>query len=410
MKIVIINHSDVRGGASVVSYRLMKALRAEDTDVKMLVVHKATSDPDVVLAAPQWRARLPFLQEHLKIFVANGFNRSTVFKISTGSDGLPLECHPLVKEADVVMLNWVNQGMLSLRSIRRMAEAGKHIIWTMHDMWNLTGVRHHAGRCRHYMQQCGKCRLINKGPEANDLSHRVWLKKHELHSHSRIHFVAVSNWLAALARKSTLLNSCDVNVIPNAFPIEDFAGEVRYSRTDLGLPEGMPLIVMGAARLDDPIKNLPRAISALNLLHDKGVKAHAVFFGGIRCPQLLDTIKLPHTYLGTISEAERLRSLMHHAAAVLSSSDYETLPGTLIEGQAAGAIPVSFGDGGQSDIIDHLSTGYIARSGDCADLAAGLEWAVTQPHDPALLLDSVRRRFSARSVARSYLGLIGRLL
>ena len=211
----------------------------------MLVVHKATADPDVVLAAPQWRARLPFLQEHLKIFVANGFNRSTLFKISTGSDGLPLECHPLVKEADVVMLNWVNQGMLSLRSIRRMAEAGKHIIWTMHDMWNLTGVCHHAGRCRHYMQQCGKCRLINKGPEANDLSHRVWLKKHELYSHSRIHFVAVSNWLAALARKSTLLNSCDVNVIPNAFPIEDFAGEVRYSRTDLGLPEGMPLIVMG---------------------------------------------------------------------------------------------------------------------------------------------------------------------
>lgn len=410
MKIVLINHSDTRGGASVVSMRLLEALRALGADASMLVVRKAGDRPYVHLAGNALLRKLPFLAEHARIFASNGFTRTDLFAASIATDGLPLSRHSLVRDADAVLLNWVNQGMLSLRSIRRMAEAGKHIIWTMHDMWNLTGVCHHAGRCRHYMQQCGKCRLINKGPEANDLSHRVWLKKHELYSHSRIHFVAVSNWLAALARKSTLLNSCDVNVIPNAFPIEDFAGEVRYSRTDLGLPEGMPLIVMGAARLDDPIKNLPRAISALNLLHDKGVKAHAVFFGGIRCPQLLDTIKLPHTYLGTISEAERLRSLMHHAAAVLSSSDYETLPGTLIEGQAAGAIPVSFGDGGQSDIIDHLSTGYIARSGDCADLAAGLEWAVTQPHDPALLLDSVRRRFSARSVARSYLGLIGRLL
>ncbi|MDE5655677.1 MAG: glycosyltransferase [Muribaculaceae bacterium] len=408
MKIVIINHSDTRGGASVVSYRLMQALRAEGADVKMLVTHKATDDPDVVLTAAHRRTRVPFLAEHLKIFMANGFDRSTLFKISTGSDGLPLERHPLVKDADVVMLNWVNQGMLSLGSIHRMADAGKRIIWTMHDMWNLTGVCHHAGRCRHYLQQCGKCPLIRQGRDANDLSHKVWLKKHRLYSHSRIHFVAVSNWLAALARKSTLLNNCRISVIPNAFPIEDFAGEAVYSRADLGLPEGTPLIVMGAARLDDPIKNLPRAISALNLLHDKGVKAHAVFFGGIRNPQLLDTIRLPHTHLGTISEAERLRSLMHHAAAVLSSSDYETLPGTLIEGQAAGAVPVSFGDGGQSDIIDHLSTGYIARSGDCADLAAGLEWAVSQPHDPALLLDSVRRRFSARSVARSYLELIGR--
>lgn len=409
MKIVIINHSDVRGGASVVSYRLMKALQSEGADVKMLVTHKATGDPAVVVAASPLRARLPFLEEHLKIFLANGLDRATLFKISTGSDGLPLDRHPLVREADVVMLNWVNQGMLSLKSIRRMAKMGKRIIWTMHDMWNLTGVCHHAGCCRHYLRQCGKCPLICTGHRANDLSHRVWLKKNRLYSGSNIQFVAVSNWLAALAAKSELMRDCDVCVIPNAFPIEDFCRESEYSRSELGLPSGIPLVVMGAARLDDPVKNLPRAIEALNILHHKGLKAHAVFFGAIRRPQLLDSLELPYTFSGTISDPGRLQALMHHAAAVLSSSDYETLPGTLIEGQAAGAVPVSFRDGGQSDIIDHLSTGYIARSGDCTDLAAGLEWALTQPHDPALLFDSVRRRFSARAVARRYLQLISRL-
>lgn len=406
MKIVIINHSDVRGGASVVSYRLLKALQAEGADVKMLVTHKATADPDVVLAAPAWRARVPFLKEHLKIYMANGFYRATLFRISTGSDGLPLERHPLVREADVIMLNWVNQGMVSLKSIQRMAHTGKRIVWTMHDMWNLTGICHHAGQCRHYLQQCGKCHLIGGGCKTNDLSHRIWLKKNRLYADCHISFVAVSNWLASLATKSALMQNCNISVIPNAFPIEDFSREPHYSRSDLGLPTNVALIAMGAARLDDPVKNLPHAIEALNILQRKGVKAHAVFFGAIRQQQLLEKLELPYTYMGTIGEADRLQALMHHAAAVLSSSDYETLPGTLIEGQAAGAVPVSFGDGGQSDIIDHLSTGYIARSGDCTDLAAGLEWALTQPHDPALLLDSVCRRFSARAVAERYLRLI----
>ena len=45
MKIVIINHSDTLGGASVVSYRLMKALRAMGVDASMLVSHKAGNDP-----------------------------------------------------------------------------------------------------------------------------------------------------------------------------------------------------------------------------------------------------------------------------------------------------------------------------------------------------------------------------
>lgn len=41
MKIVLINHSDTRGGASVVSVRLLEALRALGAEASMLVVRKA---------------------------------------------------------------------------------------------------------------------------------------------------------------------------------------------------------------------------------------------------------------------------------------------------------------------------------------------------------------------------------
>ena len=114
MKICIINHSDTRGGASVVSRRLMHALRALGHDAYMLVVHKESDDAHVYAAASTTCARIPFLAEHLRLFVACGFSKRNIFRVSIASDGLPLSRHPLVLEADAVILNWLNQGMISL--------------------------------------------------------------------------------------------------------------------------------------------------------------------------------------------------------------------------------------------------------------------------------------------------------
>ncbi|MDE5632170.1 MAG: glycosyltransferase, partial [Muribaculaceae bacterium] len=181
----------------------------------------------------------------------------------------------------------------------------------------------------------------------------------------------------------------------------------RRKRAELGLPEGKKLIVMGAARLDDPVKGLDLAIEALNRLADSGrTDAHAVFFGAIRDPHALDGLRLPHTALGPVADKDFLHELYAHATAVLSSSLYETLPGTLIEGQAAGCFPVSFGEGGQADIIDHGTSGYIARYRDTDDLARGLETALDGRFDPELLRRHVEERFSSQAVARQYLRLL----
>ncbi len=93
-KILIINKSDSTGGAAVVSRRLMEALRAEGADARMLVVEKLTDSPFVEVAAPPEKEMIPFLAERLKIFLANGLSRKTLFKIDTASDGLPLWEHP----------------------------------------------------------------------------------------------------------------------------------------------------------------------------------------------------------------------------------------------------------------------------------------------------------------------------
>ena len=108
MKVVIINKSDSTGGAAVVSARLLRALCNLGVDAHMLVCEKLHDSGRVELAASPSRIKRSFLAERLKIFLANGLNRDNLFKVDTASDGLPLHRNRLVREADVICLNWVN--------------------------------------------------------------------------------------------------------------------------------------------------------------------------------------------------------------------------------------------------------------------------------------------------------------
>jgi glycosyltransferase involved in cell wall biosynthesis len=403
LRFVLINHSDSRGGASVVTYRLMNALSAAGVDARMIVMHKDTDNLRVDQAGPKWLKKATFLAEHAEIFARNGLNRDNVFKISTAKYGLPLHKHPWMVDADVVCLNWVNQGMLSLREVQRIASMGKRMIWTMHDMWSLTGVCHHAGTCTRYTSECGNCPLISNGTKHTDLSSAVFKRKQRLYAHTNIHFVAVSNWLAQKCRESALLSHAHVSVIPNAFPVDDFAVTPTLSREQLGLPANKKLIVMGAARLDDPIKNLPLAIDTFNAM--QATDAVAVFYGNIRDAAALNALHMPYVHLGTISDHARLASLYAHATVVLSTSHYETLPGTIIEGMAAGATAVCTGQGGQPDIVDHERTGYIADVPRADVLAPYIDRALAAPFDRAAQHRAIANRFSADRIATAYLAL-----
>lgn len=421
MKVVLINKSDSTGGAAVVTYRLMEALRSAGIDARMLVTEKLTDSPYVETVASKDMIMRSFLVERLKIFMKNGFDRSTLFKIDTASDGLPLHRHPLVKEADVVCLNWVNQGMLSLREIEKILALGKPVVWTMHDMWNFTGICHHAGGCAKFRDICHDCFLLGKRAASNDLSTKTMKRKKQLYSSKGITFVAVSNWLAALARQSSLLSGMRTEVIPNAFPLPSNVS-LRESVPNGSETTGKPVtLVFGAARLDDPIKGLPILVEATRILKEKypdeAERMELVTFGNVRNPAAFDGIALRHRHLGIINGADRIRDIYLHGDIVVSTSLYETLPGTLVEGQAYGCVPVSFSRGGQSDIITHRETGWLcdfneeSLQANAGAIAEGIIWAAHAPEDTRRkMLSNVISRFSAESVAKRYIALFSSLL
>lgn len=403
MKVTLVNHSDTLGGASVVTVRLLDALRRAGVDARMVVVHKASLRSYVSQAGSAFSRKMAFLAEHARIFANNGFSYGNVFKVSIATAGLTLASHPWIKDADIVCLNWVNQGMLSIKGIEKIAAP---IVWTMHDMWNMTGICHHAGDCKAFLMRCGLCPQLGSGARPDDISRRCFFAKEALYKKKNIHFVAVSNWLHDLCVQSPAMEGCDISVIPNAFPVGDFYTSPREPRFNLGLPAG-PLVTMGAARLDDPIKGLDLAVETLNRLVNTNVKA--VFFGALRDKQALGSLRIPYVHLGPLPQ-DKIAEILAHSSVVLSSSHYETLPGTLVEGLAAGAYPVAFDHGGQSDIVDHLSTGYLARYADTADLAKGIQTGIASAPDRESRHRVVAERFDSDVIARRYIDLFNSIL
>ena len=329
--------------------------------------------------------------------------------IDPATHGLDLSQHPLVQDADVIVLAWINQGMLSLKGIGKLAALGKPLVWVMHDMWNCTGICHHAYECEAFKGECQACPLL--GGRGEDLSTRTQRVKAELYKkYGNIHFVPVSHWLENKCRESSLMNKCDISVIANAFPIEKFTPQ-RLPNSDYGIDPDKKVMVMGAARLDDPVKGFDTLIATTrhiaSEMPDLAQRLHLLLFGGIKDASLLEQIALPYTHLGTVSD---VASVYAHGDVVLSTSRYETLPTTLIEGQASGCMPVTFGRGGQADIVEHLHTGYIAVYNDPADMARGIAWAIDAPVTRQQLHDEVERKFAASIIARQYIQLFENLL
>lgn len=414
LKLTFISKSDLRGGAAIVTYRLVEALRELGIDARMLVCEKMSKSDFVHTCDSQRNIQFSFLKERFRIYRKSGFNRKSLFKIDTATDGLSLWQHPWVEDADAIFLGWVNQGMLSFKGLRKLCALGKPIVWIMHDMWNMTGICHHAGDCIGFLRECGDCPLLEKKASHNDMSHRTWELKRRLYEGNKIKFVAVSSWLANKAKESKLMKNMEIAVIPNPFFITE-DNEIRDRR---GKRHGPVRIIFGAARIDDPIKGLPVLKKSLEILRSSYPEVAAdlelVTFGSFKHIDSLRNFAIPHIHLGMLKGATEIRKAYESCDIVVSTSDYETLPGTLIEGQAYGCIPVAIDHGGQRDIIDNFKTGWLAPWNDSSSIRAGMiaegiVWAYRNCDNFDLLhrmRESVKTKFDAFEVAQRVLQMI----
>lgn len=380
MKPLLINTSDIHGGAARAAYRLHQGLQHIGVESKMLVQKKLSDDLSVIGPrasikgpnASRWNTlsvtrylidRLPLMH----------YNRQNFHLMDWSPQWVPNNISRRIDriDPDIVHLHWICQGFIPVQEIKKIKQP---LIWTFHDMWAFTGGCHYDFTCVRYQETCGKCPQLGSDKK-NDLSNWVWKRKKEYWSERDFTVVTPSKWLADCARSSSLLADKKIEVIPNGLDLDKFklVDKVEARKT-LNLPIEKNLILFGAINsLEDKRKGFQLLKTAINLL-SSGSDFEAVIFGNLSEGEQLD---IPVNYLGKLPE-NMLSSVYSAADVMVVPSLQEAFGQTASEAMACGTPVVCFGSTGLLDIVQHQKTGYLAKPYDSEDLAQGIKWVVEQ--------------------------------
>ena len=256
MRVLIINTSEKTGGAAVAANRLMEALNNNGVKAKMLVRDKLTDSLTVVGLDGRMRNKWNFLWERWCVFCRMRFSRKHLFEVDIANAGTDITGLREFKEADVIHLSWINQGMLSLGGIRKILESGKPVVWTMHDFWPATAICHYPRSCKAYASQgCANCQYLPGHGSRHDMAHRVWKRKERIWRAHNIIFVTCSRWLASAVKGSGLLAGKTVTSIPNPIDTREFRPADKTDALEMVMsdcPEGSSVVYVGDGINDAP--------------------------------------------------------------------------------------------------------------------------------------------------------------
>lgn len=406
MKPIILNTSDIEGGAARAAYRLHKGLRSIGLDSQMLVQTKSSDDHTVV--GPQTKIQKVFgmIRPTLdSLFVQLYPKRDNVLFSPAVLPNNNLVTMVKRLDSDVINLHWIAKGMLNPKTLKHF---NKPLVWTLHDMWPFTGGCHYDSGCGRYQEACGKCPIL-KTSKNIEMSHWIWKRKEKAWKELDIVIVTPSHWLADCAKNSSLFHDFRIEVIPNGLDLNRFKPFDKHTaREILLLPQDKKLILFGAVNsTSDKRKGFQHLQSAMKNIYMNGWgnNFEVVVFGSSEPINSLE-LGLKIHYLGHLPGDIALSLLYAAADVMVVPSTQENLANTVMESLSCGTPCVAFDIGGMPDMIEHKHTGYLASPFNTEDLAKGIIWVLEDDERWKVLSLRARRKvekeFDIQTVAKKY--------
>jgi len=411
MKILIVNTLDIEGGAARAAYRLHKALLSVSIDSQMLVQEKHSDDFTIVTpVTTKLQKGLALFYPYLEGIPLKAYKKrtKTLFSSNWMSDKSIVdkinELNP-----DIVHLHWINGGMIKIEDLVKIKAP---VVWSLHDMWAFTGGCHYDEECSAYKGSCGSCRVLGSTKD-NDLSSKVFKRKKKIFSQiDNLTIVGLSKWLSKCAMSSELLKDKKHINLPNPIDTTLYKSfDKEHARTLWHLPQDKKLVLFGAmGATSDPRKGFEELSKAMKKLINRDIEF--VVFGSTQPKDALEFDFKTH-YLGSLTDDVSLVALYSAVDVMVVPSLQENLSNAIMESLSCGTPVVGFDIGGNSDMIEHKSNGYLAKPFDTDDLAYGIEWIVNSDKYNSLC-DKARgkvvREFDNKIVVKRYIELYEKVM
>ena len=379
MKVLLVSTSDMAGGGAIAAFRLMEALNNNGVKAKMLVRDKLSSSVTVA----QVGTKIPKALERLQIM---SYMKGKLWQADTADFGINITKTDEYKEADIIHLHWINQGMVSLSCLKKMIKDGKKIVWTLHDEWPYLGICHYRGDCQE--TECKNCPIL-----PGSIAHKHYLRKLELYKEGNITFVGCSQWITDRAKQA--MPKAKVVHINNCVPHDIFRGiDQQEARKKMGLPLDKKILLFCSQNLNDERKGYTYLQQAL-----KQFIIHNSQFSILNSQLQTVCIGKGGRY---ISSPEEMAMMYAAADVFVIPSLQDNLPNTIAEAMSCGTPCVGFSIGGIPEMIDHQVNGYVAKYKDANDLASGILYVLSHDMREAAL-HKAASAYGETHVAQKYI-------
>lgn len=313
----------------------------------------------------------------------------TRLELLSPSESIFVHLHEQIPTNSVVNLHWV-AGCIDVPTFFKSIRTALPVVWTLHDLWPMSGGCHYAAGCEAFTQNCGSCPYLETD-DPDDLTHQEWEGKRSGYAalgDEDMIIVTPSQWLAREANRSSLLGRFETRVIPYGIDLDTFAPrEQNYCRDTLGIPREAIVLAFVADGVMTRRKGFSVLAEALAAVTPE-VKFHLISVGSGPPPPIFGH---QVSHFGRV-ENNRLLSLLYSAAdAFVLPSLEDNLPLTGLESLACGTPIIGSAVGGIPDIARPGQTGFLHPAADVSALAELLRNIAAHPEELAAMRASCRK-------------------
>jgi len=364
MRILHIWKSDYHrgGGGAIMMHRLHSHLREAGVESKILCANK-TSESSHVTVIPRRRkleSRLGKVTSRLGLNDIQCVSSFGITKI------------PAYLDSDILHIHGIHSGFFSYLALPNLTK-NKPAVFTLHDMWPLTGHCAINYDCERWKIGCGDCPYPDANPPIRRDGTRVeWKLKNWVYSRSNLSIVSPSNCYADRAKLS-MLSRFPIHQIPHGIDREAYQPlDPEQCRSLLGIPQRKKVLIFGALYLNLFNKGSDLLMEALKGLPDTLKREMVLLLLGRGGEAITKAAGMQAFNLGFVSN-DRLKAIAYSAADLLiSPTRVESFGLVCLESIACGTPVVAFKVGGVPDIVRHGVTGYLAEPENSKDLQNGI--------------------------------------
>lgn len=409
MRILHVMSGPLFSGAGRGARALHEALLAKGVQSKMIGRLEPGLPTELNATSVSMRAKMiPGLRNRL--YMRNLQRRfGPVSMFHPVSHGLALHRTPEWRDADLIHVQWASAPTLGPAFWQHLAQETRPVVWTLRDMWVMSGGCHFSGTCRGYESGCTVCPILGDAPQ-QITSRDIQFKRDHLGPTS---FVAISEQIADCARRSVATQGRRIDVIPNSVDPSLFTlADRRKARAALGLDQDTFIVAFGALNLAEKRKGSETIAHLLELWRARGDLHWLVF--GKNLDWIADPVPRNCTWFGPVSDPVQLNRIYAAADLFLMPSLQESFGKVTVEAHYSGTPVLAYADTPAEEILTH-TTGWLVPHGDPHAMAARLAQIHALPRAKLAEMGRMARekalsRFSAAIIADQHIDLYRELL